>query len=82
LVSPEDRIKNAISTIKNKRDWNKIQLKWIDRFEKQLLAEKVLQKQDLDLKPFVDEGGFARLDKIFNNKLESLINDLNSHLYA
>lgn len=82
LVSPEDRIKNAISAIKNKRDWNKIQLKWIDRFEKQLLAEKVLQKQDLDLKPFVDEGGFTRLDKIFNNELEALIAELNQNLYS
>lgn len=82
LVSPELRIKNAIDKIKRKKDWNKIQLKWIERFEKQLLAEKVLQKQDLDVKPFLDEGGFKRLDKIFNNELEELIVELNSNLYS
>ncbi|MDM1679857.1 type I restriction-modification system endonuclease [Myroides odoratimimus] len=82
LISPDQRIKNAISTIKQKHRWTVIQLKWIDRFEKQLLAETVLQKQDLDLKPFVDEGGFKRLDKIFNNKLEDLIKELNNNLYS
>lgn len=82
LITPDQRIKNSIQKIKQKENWTVIQLKWIDRFEKQLLAETILQKQDLELKPFVDEGGFKRLDKIFNNQLEDLINELNNNLYS
>ena len=82
LISPQERVKNAISKIKSSRDWNIHQLKWIDRFEKQLLAESILTKKDLDLKPFLDEGGFNRINKIFNNELEDLIIELNNDLYS
>jgi len=82
LISPQERVKNAISKIKSSRDWNIHQLKWIDRFEKQLLAESILTKKDLDLKPFLDEGGFKKIDKIFNNELEDLIIGLNNDLYS
>ena len=82
LISPAQRIKNAIAKIRQKKEWTKVQLRWIDRFEKQLLAETILQKQDLDVKPFIDEGGFRRLDLIFNNELEDLIKELNDNLYS
>jgi len=82
LISSQERVKNAISKIKSSRDWNIHQLKWIDRFEKQLLAESILTKKDLDLKPFLDEGGFNRINKIFNNELEDLIIELNNDLYS
>lgn len=82
LVPPYHRVKNAINKIKASRSWNKTQLKWIERFEKQLLAETILTKQDLDLQPFVSEGGFKRLNDIFEEKLEPLIVKLNEYLFT
>lgn len=82
LVPPQQRVKNAINKIRASRSWNKTQLKWIERFEKQLLAETILTKQDLDLQPFVSEGGFARLNNIFEDKLEPLIVKLNEYLFT
>ncbi|AQX02180.1 type I restriction-modification system endonuclease [Elizabethkingia anophelis] len=82
LITPQERVQRAIGKLKSKYQWNAVQLKWIDRFEKQLMAETVLTKQDLDLKPFLNEGGFNRLNKIFNNELEELITELNSELYS
>ncbi len=82
LVSHEDRIKNAVDKIKNSRKWNVTQTKWLDRFEKQLLVETVLTKADLDAKPFSEEGGFARLNKIFENDLENILVTLNENLYT
>lgn len=82
LVSHEQRIENAINKIKMLKPWNKIQQKWIDRFEKQLLVETVLTKADLDAKPFSDEGGFSRLNKIFDNELENILIVLNENLYT
>ena len=82
LIEPEQRIKNAITKIKSSRDWNVVQQRWIERFEKQLVAETILTKKDLDLKPFLDEGGFTRINKIFNNELEDLITELNNDLYS
>ncbi|KQM45886.1 type I restriction-modification system endonuclease [Chryseobacterium sp. Leaf201] len=82
LITPQDRVKNAVSKIKSGRSWNVHQLKWIDRFEKQLVAETILTRKDLDLIPFIDEGGFTRINKIFNNELEDLITELNNELYS
>ncbi|MFB3386653.1 type I restriction-modification system endonuclease [Flavobacterium sp. LAR06] len=82
LISHEDRIKNAVTKVKNSRSWNATQIKWLDRFEKQLLVETVLTKADLDTKPFSDEGGFTRLNKIFENDLENILVVLNENLYT
>jgi type I restriction enzyme R subunit len=82
LVSHDDRIKNAVDKIRNSRKWNVTQAKWLDRFEKQLLVETVLTRADLDAKPFSEEGGFARLNKIFENDLENLLVTLNENLYT
>lgn len=82
LITPQERVQKAIGKLKSKHQWTAVQLRWIDRFEKQLMAETILTKQDLDLRPFVDEGGFVRLNKIFNNELEELIIELNNELYS
>lgn len=82
LTTPNERVRKAMIKLRAKNNWNKIQQKWIDRFEKQLLAETVLTTKDFDLKPFIDEGGFKRLDKIFNHDLESLIAEMNHELYT
>lgn len=82
LITPQERVKNAINKIKSSRTWNVHQLKWIDKFEKQLVAESILTRKDLDLKPFLDDGGFNKINKIFNNELENLITELNNDLYS
>ncbi|MBO9672202.1 MAG: type I restriction-modification system endonuclease [Sphingobacteriaceae bacterium] len=82
LVPPQQRVKNAVNKIKASASWNKTQLKWIERFEKQLLAETILTRQDLDLQPFVNEGGFKRLNTIFDEQLEPLIVKLNEYLFT
>ncbi len=82
LISADERIKKAIIKIKQKRQWNATQTKWIERFERQLVAETILTQNDLDLSPFLDEGGFKRLDKIFNNELGAIIEELNLNLYT
>ena len=81
LVSHEDRIKVAVDKVRKRKAWNKIQLKWIDRFEKQLLSETILHVSDLDDSPFKADGGFTRLNKIFDNQLEDIIDMINENLY-
>ena len=38
IETPEERIKRAIQKVKGLHPWNKVQLNWIARFEKQLKA--------------------------------------------
>jgi type I restriction enzyme, R subunit len=82
LVSHEERIQKAVNDIRQMKDWNKVQLKWIDRIEKQLLQETVLRVEDLNDSPFDDAGGFDRLNKIFEHQLTDVMNRLNNNLYT
>lgn len=82
LVSHEQRIKNAIQKVRAMKTWNKVQEKWIERFEKQLLQEEVLQVEDLNKDPFDDEGGYDRLDKIFEHNLKDVLEVMNENLYG
>ena len=82
LVTPEQRVKGAIQKVKAMQSWNAIQLKWIDRFEKQLIAETILTKEDLDKEPFKNDGGYIRINKIFNEKLDMVLHTINEYLYS
>jgi len=81
LISKEDRIKNAMLKIRRLKSWNKPQLNWLERIEKQMLAETIVQKEDLDKAPFTGSGGFNRLNKIFDNQLGVLLETMNEYLY-
>lgn len=81
LVSHEDRIKKAITKVKEMKPWNMHQLKWIDRFEKQLLLEDIFDRNFID-QTFKEEGGLNRIQKIFNNELDDVIQLLNDNLFT
>lgn len=81
LISHEERIRRAVEKVRAMKNWNKIQQKWIDRFENQLLSENVLQHDDLNQAPFNENGGFDRLNKVFEEQLDQLIIQLNENLY-
>ncbi|WP_236648847.1 type I restriction-modification system endonuclease [Spirosoma sp. 209] len=81
LEPHEERIRKAVNKVRAMQTWNRTQQKWIDRFEKQLLAETVLQLEDLDRDPFTDAGGIRELNKIFNNQLGQVIQTINQNLY-
>lgn len=81
LVSHERRIKNAVAKIKLNHEFNKMQLDWLDRIEKSLLEETVMDKQILNSGAFRTNGGFNAIDKRFGGKLQDIIDELNDYLY-
>jgi type I restriction enzyme R subunit len=81
LIDHETRIKNAINKIRKTRSWNKVQEKWLDRFESQLLHESVLKKDDIDKPPFNEVGGFKKLNKVFEEQLDTILKTINEALY-
>jgi type I restriction enzyme R subunit len=81
LISHQERIQRAVEKVRALKNWNKIQQKWIDRFENQLLSENILQHDDLNQAPFNENGGFDRLNKVFEEQLDQLILQLNENLY-
>jgi type I restriction enzyme R subunit len=82
LISHEDRMSNAVSKVKSMQDWNKTQLKWLERFEKQLIQETVLKKENLNEDPFDEAGGYDRLNKIFEDQLDEVLEVINNEIYT
>lgn len=82
LVSHEERIHKSVEKVRQLKDWNKTQMKWLDRIEIQLLNETILRVEDFNESPFKADGGFKRLNKIFDNQLEQLVGIINDGLYS
>lgn len=82
LVSHQERVNRAFEKVNTMKSWNKIQQKWLDRFQKQLLAETILTKNDLDKEPFKSEGGYNRINKQFEQQLDDVLKTINDNLYV
>jgi type I restriction enzyme R subunit len=59
------------------------ELKWINRIEKYLLNESVINLDSFDESgtAFKTEGGFKRINKVFGGYLQNIIDELNFYLY-
>jgi len=81
LVSHEDRIRKAMVRIYALRDWTAIQRQWLQRIEKQLIAQTILDREDFERGAFKAHGGFNRLNKIFQGNFQQVLDDISVNLY-
>lgn len=81
LMGHEQRIRNAMNKIENSKVWNVPQKKWLDRIEKQLLLETVIDRESFEQEPFKQNGGYDRINKIFEGQLGELLKNINEKLY-
>ncbi len=82
LISHEARIRQAVDKLKKAYKFYKQELNWIARMEKYLMEESVLNIAVFDEDGrFKAQGGFAKINKVFGGKIESIILELNEYLY-
>ncbi|MDO0821297.1 type I restriction-modification system endonuclease [Desulfosporosinus nitroreducens] len=81
LISHEERIKNAVSKLKKKHNFSKMELDWLVRIEANLLYESILDKETFDTGAFKSKGGYKVINKIFRNRLDEIVSELNDYLY-
>lgn len=82
LISHEARIKRAIDKLKKAHNFSQQELNWIARMEKYLMEESVLNVTVFDEDGrFKSQGGFNKINKVFGNKLENIVFELNEYLY-
>ena len=82
LISHEARIRNAVKKLCRFHEFTKQEQTWIKRMEDYLLNESVLNIQVFDEDSrFKAQGGFSKVNKVFENKLESIVLELNKYLY-
>lgn len=82
LISHEARIRRAVDKLKKAHNFSKQEMTWIGRMEKYLMEESVLNVQVFDEDSrFRSSGGFAKINKVFQNELENIVLELNEYLY-
>ncbi len=82
LISHEARIRRAVDKLKKAHKFTAIEQNWINRMEKYLMEESVLNVGVFDEDSrFRSVGGFRRINQIFQNKLTNIVLELNEYLY-
>ncbi|WP_407681692.1 type I restriction-modification system endonuclease [Pseudalkalibacillus salsuginis] len=85
LIDHEERIKKAMKKIYSMKPWPKVQKAWLERIEKQLLKESVLDpdpEKAFNVEPFKSRGGYKQLNKIFGGQLDDIVSKINYALYV
>lgn len=81
LIPYEERVKAAMKRIMAKRVWTDPQRKWLQRIGEQVAREFIVDRDALDQEPFQADGGFNRLNRIFEGQLEAILGDINEELW-
>ena len=62
--------------------WTNPQRQWLERIGKQLLKEAVVDREALDHGSFKTQGGFNRLNKVFDDKLDRLLGEISEAVWT
>ncbi len=82
LIPYDQRVDRALQRVLASQPWTPPQRQWLDRIGKQLKAEVVVDRDALDQGQFKAQGGgFARLNKVFEGKLEQVLGTLHEELW-
>ena len=76
LTPYAERVDRALQKILAKRAWTPPQRNWLNRIAKQMKQETVVDREALDRGQFKSDGGFNRLNKIFEGQMEAILGDL------
>ncbi len=81
LLPYGQRVERALKTVLASRAWTDPQRKWLDRIGQQLRAEFIVDREALDRGQFKAQGGFHRINKTFDGKLEAVLGELHEALW-
>ena len=81
LVPYDDRVRSAMKRMMGKRVWTDPQRRWLQRIGEQVAREVIVDRAALDQEPFQADGGFNRLNRIFDGQLEDILGDINEELW-
>jgi type I restriction enzyme, R subunit len=82
LVPYEERVDGAIKKIMASRSWKEPQRRWLERIGKQLKVETIVDREAFDQGEFRSQGGgFVRLNKLFDGRLEEILVQINDDLW-
>jgi type I restriction enzyme R subunit len=81
LVPYGERVDKAMKKILASRSWTAPQRKWLERIGQQLKVEVIVDREAFERGQFKAQGGFERINKAFDGRLEEILVDINSNLW-
>lgn len=77
-----DRVKDALARLLRSRAWTPVQRKWLERIGKDVTDQLVIDRDFLNEGQYkANIGGFDRLNKVFDGRLETVIADLQEDVW-
>ncbi|MER9231246.1 type I restriction-modification system endonuclease [Mesorhizobium sp. M0622] len=81
LTPYEDRVKAAMRRLMSSRQWTDPQKRWLARIGEQVEKEIIVDREAIDREPFIADGGFNRLNKVFGGGLETVLAEINEEMW-
>ena len=83
LLTAPERVERAFTKIAVGRQFTDEQKKWLDRIRAHLIVSLSIDRGDFENVPvLLDAGGWKPADRVFDGRLEKLIEDLNEAMAA
>jgi type I restriction enzyme R subunit len=76
LVPYAERVDRGVRRFLQAHPLDGPQKKWLERIAQQLKVETVVDREALDRGQFAANGGFARINRAFDGKLEAVLGEL------
>jgi type I restriction enzyme R subunit len=81
LLPYDQRVDRALRRVLGSQPWTQPQRQWLERIAKQVKVEVVVDRDALERGEFKTYGGFARLNRVFDGKLEQALGTLHEELW-
>lgn len=81
LVPYATRIRQAVEALLRKRAWTDVQRKWIERIGQQIEKQDIIDRSAFEEEPFASQGGWSRIDKVFNGELDQVMRDITENIW-
>jgi type I restriction enzyme R subunit len=82
LVPYAERVDHAVRRFQAKHKLSDPQRTWLQRIANQLKAETIVDRDALDRGQFAAQGGFTRINKTFDGKLEAVLGELADEVWS
>ncbi|WP_345971321.1 type I restriction-modification system endonuclease [Sulfurimonas sp. HSL1-6] len=82
LVSYEERVTSALQKIKSSQKWTPNQVRWLDRLAEQMKQNIIIDEEALESSPFKEKGGRKAIDNQLNHKLDEVLDDFATYMWA
>ena len=76
LVPFAERVDHAIRKVAKDRGLDDKRRRWLDRIGEEMKSRIVVERTAFDEPPFAQQGGFRRLNKLFNGELEAILKEV------